>query len=261
MKTFLLVLLTACAAYTQGADVRPRFEVASVKRSNECLGGHNAIDPGSVTLSGVPLKIVMMEAFKVKVEQIEGPSWLETECIDVSAKIPQGAPSDQVPSMLQALLAERFRMAEHKEDRTRSGYALVVDKGGPKFKEDDPKEGFMRTADGRQLAYIPRAGSGRGGLKGVITMAQLASSLSREWYGPVEDATGLTGKYDIDVSWVRDTASAPNDPVAPGAEAPAPEGPNLFAALRESLGLRLERRNVQVPFVVIDHIERVPTEN
>jgi uncharacterized protein (TIGR03435 family) len=205
----------------------------------------------------------MMEAFKVKVEQIEGPSWLETECIDVSAKIPQGAPSDQVPAMLQTLLAERFKLAEHKEDRTRSGYALVVDKGGPKFKDDDPKAGFMRTPDGRQVAYIGRFG--RGGMKGVITMASLASSLSREGYGPVEDATGLTGKYDIDVSWVRDAASAPNDPTAPapapGADSPASEDRNLFAALRDSLGLRLERRSVQVQFVVIDHIERIPTEN
>jgi uncharacterized protein (TIGR03435 family) len=200
----------------------------------------------------------------VKVDQIEGPSWLETDCFEISAKIPEGVPSDHLPAMLQALLTERFKLAAHKEDRSRSGYALVVDKGGPKFKEDDPNTNFMGAGHAGQM-YIGRGG--HGALKGVMTMASLASSLSREGYGPVQDLTGLTGKYDIDLSWMRDPDFAPTavDATAsaatgPGADVPAPE-PNLFSALREQLGLKLERRNVQVQFVVIDHIERIPTEN
>jgi len=257
----LLVLPVAFSVNGQNAPVQPRFEVASVKRADQCFGP-NSMDPGSVALRGVPLKAVLMEAFKVKMEQIEGPSWLETECFDISAKIPDGG-RDQIPAMLQSLLAERFKLAAHKEDRPRSGYALVVDKNGPKFKEDDPKANFMGPGRAGMMA-IGR--SGNGGLKGAMTMATLASSLSRQGYGPVEDATGLTGKYDIELHWAPDPAFAPRDPTAstatlPGADIPAPEGSSLFAALRESLGLNLERRNVQVRFVVIDHLERIPTEN
>ncbi|MDR3701058.1 MAG: TIGR03435 family protein [Candidatus Sulfopaludibacter sp.] len=267
MKTFLLFLIAVpatCIENAQDVPIQPKFEVASVKRTDRCFAGNSSIDPGSVTLKGVPLKGVLMEAFQVKMEQIEGPSWLETDCFEISAKMPEGATKDQLPAMLQALMTERFKLAAHQEARPRSGYALVVDKGGPKVKEDDPKTNFMRSPDGRQLWAF--GASGHGLLKGVMTMATLASNLSRQGYGPVQDATGLTGKYDIDLTWAPDPAFAPRDPAAsaatlPGADIPAPEGPSLFTALRESLGLRMERRDVRVQFVVIDHIERIPTEN
>lgn len=266
MKTFLLFFIAVpatCIANAQSAPAQPQFEVASVKRADECRF-NTSIDPGSIALLGVPLKPVLMEAFKVKTEQIEGPSWLETDCFDISAKLPEGATPDQVPAMLQALLAERFKLVARKEDRSRSGYALVVDKGGPKCKEDDPNANFMGPGRAGQMA-IGRGG--RGALKGVMTMAALAGSLSTQGYGPVQDLTGLTGKYDIALTWTRDNAFEPaaagataSAATPPGAETPAPE-PNLFAALRESLGLKLERRNLQVQFVVIDHIERIPTGN
>ncbi|MEO8597684.1 MAG: TIGR03435 family protein [Candidatus Solibacter sp.] len=267
MKSYLLFLIAvaaSCMASAQNAPVQPKFEVASVKRADQCFGARNSIDPGSVSLRGMPLKIVLMEAFKVKAEQVEGPSWLDADCFDIFAKIPEGVPSNQVPAMLQALLTERFRLAAHEEDRPRSGFALVVDKGGPKFKEDDPKANFMRGPDGKQLTFFGFAS--HGGVKGVMTMAMLAGNLSREVYGPVEDATGLAGKYDIDLTWAREPGLAPREPTAsasalPAADIPAPEGPSLFTALRDSLGLRLERRNVPVRFVVVEHIERTPTEN
>ena len=266
MKTLLLFIVTVGAAgiaNAQNAGMQPKFEVSSVKRAEQC-GGRNSIDPGSVTFRGVPLKGVLMEAFQVKMDQIEGPSWLESDCYEISGKIPEGVAREQLPAMLQALVAERFKVAAHKEDRARSGWALVVDKGGLKAKEDDPKENYMRGSNGRQLMAFGFGGHGL--LKGVMTMATLASNLSRQGYGPVEDATGLTGKYDIDLTWTPDKgfetgavdATAAGSP--PGAEIPAPE-PSLFAALRESLGLKLERRRVQVQYLVIDHIERIPTEN
>jgi len=253
---FLIAVPASFIANAQNVPIKPKFEVASVKRSDQCFGGRNSIDPGIVALKGMPLKLVLMEAFKVKVEQIEGPGWLDTDCFDISGKIPEGATTEQLPAMLQALFADRFKMAAHKEDRTRSGWALVVDKGGPKLKEDDPNANFMHSRDGRQLTAF--SAGGRGLVKGVMTMSTLAANLSREGYGQVEDSTGLTGKYDIDLTWARDPASAASPP---GADVPAPEGPSLFDALRQSFGLRLERRNVQVQFVVIDHIERTPTEN
>jgi uncharacterized protein (TIGR03435 family) len=250
----LLASLIALSALAQ-----PKFEVASVKRAERCFTGNSSIDPGSVTLKGLPLRAVLMEAFKVKMDQVEGPTWLDTDCYEISAKFPEGAGKDQMPEMLQALMAERFKLAARKEDRTKSGYALVVDKGGPKFKEDDPKANFM--GEGARPGLMLFGANGHGALKGVMTMTTLASNLSRQGYGPVEDQTGLTGRYDIALFWTPDKAFEPNAGDAPpGAEIPAP-GPNLFTALRESLGLRMERRTVQVPFVVIDHIERTPTGN
>jgi uncharacterized protein (TIGR03435 family) len=240
------------------------FEVASVKRAERCEFGRT-IDAGSVSLKGMPLKPILVTAFGMRADQIEGPSWLESDCFDISAKLPAGASLDQLPDMLLALLTERFRLAAHKEDRPRSGYALVVDKGGPKFKEDAPNSNFARSPDGRQIYYFGAAG--HGALKAVWTMASLAGYLSGRGYGPVQDSTGLTGKYDIDLSWApnldfepRPLGPTPSADTPPGADIPAPEA-DLFAALRESLGLRLERRNIPAQFVVIDHIERVPTEN
>lgn len=234
----------------------------AVKRADQC-GGLNSIDPGSVAFRRVPLKGVLMEAFQVKMELIEGPSWMETDCFDISAKIPEGGTRDQLPAMLQMLLVERFKLVAHKENRVRSGYALVVDKGGLKFQEDDPKTNFMGKNARPGLTLF--GAFGHGALKGVMTMDRLAAHLSRQGYGPVEDATGLTGKYDVDLTWTPDKASEPTggdvtaSAATPPADIPAPEA-SLFTALRDK-GLRLERRNVQVQFVVIDHIEQIPTEN
>jgi uncharacterized protein (TIGR03435 family) len=263
MKVFFASLLALSLAFTakgQNASVQPRFEVASVKRTNEC-GGRNYIGPGSVALRGVFLKAVLMEAFQVKTNQIQGPSWLETDCFDMDAKIPVDGNMGQIPAMFQALLTERFKLAAHTEDRVRPGYALVVDKGGLKVKEDDPKGNFMGSHAGQTFF----GAFGHGAVKGAMSMAGLAATLSTEGYGPVQDETGLTGKYDIDLSWTRDPDLAPHDPAAsattpPSADAPVATGVDLFAAIR-ALGLRLERRDVPVQFVVIDHVERVPTEN
>jgi uncharacterized protein (TIGR03435 family) len=274
MKTLLASLIATGATYyagAQNAPVQAKFEVASVKRADQCSLGRT-IDPRSVTLRGTPLKPLLMQAFNVKLEQIDGPAWLESECFDISAKIPDGGSLGQLPAMLQSLLNERFKLAAHKEDRPSKGYALVVDKGGPKCKEDNPNVNFVAQGAPRG-AKIPQGSvlfgaNGNGRLKGVMTMALLASNLARQGYGPVQDATGLTGKYDIDLTWTPDPAFspagqlAPASPMTPAADIPAaPEGSSLFTAVRESLGLRLERRDIPVQFLVIDRIERIPSEN
>jgi uncharacterized protein (TIGR03435 family) len=260
----LTISLSAiCSIAALRAADQPKFETASVKRTNSCEF-NTSLDPAVLTLNGVPLIAVLTQAFKVRTDQIEGPPWLDADCFAISAKLPEGANKDQVPVMLQTLLTERFKLAAHKEQRPRSGYALVVDKGGPKFKEDDPQMRFMGKLPQSSTQFGFR---GNGRLKGIMTMAALAGYLSKRGYGPVQDLTGLTGKYDIDLSWTADPAFEPRgvDAAAPAA-LPSAGGPavleaNLFAALRESLGLKMERRDVSVEFVVIDHIERVPTEN
>ena len=247
----VMLVLAACAGAQQ-----PKFETASVKRA-EC-SFNNSIDPGMISLKGDPLKPVLVQAFHVRADQIEGPAWLDTDCFDIIARMPEGAPPDQLGAMLQAMLAERFGLTVHRETRQRAGYSLVVEKGGPKCPEDDPKKDFM---GGRGVMRLRRGG---GGIKRVMTMAQLAAYLSGLGYGPVEDATGLTAKYDMDLSWAQDPAFEHSNPLAPPPERPnAPPAPtaDLFTALREQLGLRLDRHTVPMEFLVIDHIDRVPTGN
>src|SRR5262249_9505396 len=124
---FVALLVTGSVA------AQPKFEVASVKQASECTYDHTS-GPGQVVL-GVPLSPILMTSFKVSKDQIIGPSWLESDCFQVVAKLPQGSTPDQIPEMLQALLSERFKLSAHKESRPSTIYALVVDKGGPKVKE------------------------------------------------------------------------------------------------------------------------------
>jgi len=211
-----------------------------------------------------------MEAFQVKTYQIVGPSWLDEDCFEIVAKMPEGATADQIPAMLQALLAERFKLAAHKEDRPRPVYALVVDKGGPKFKEANLN---FRRMGPRPGEVMFRAATDTQGFKGAMTMATLAHFLSGRLDRPVQDFTGLEGKYDIDLAWAPDpgidrlSPSAVSFTAATAASGdtradlpPAPTA-TLFTAIRESLGLKLEPRNAPVEMLVIDHVERVPTGN
>jgi uncharacterized protein (TIGR03435 family) len=258
------IALSGISAFAAQSADQPRFEAASVKRAARCTM-ENTVDPGMIALNGDPLKVILMEAFNVKTDQIVGPSWLDADCFAINAKIPVGATKDQLPGMLQALLAERFKLAVHKESRPRPGYALVVDKNGPKMKASDPNPNAAGPPAG-QVTFSATLQSS--GIKGSMTMATLARLLSLKVAGPVEDLTGLKGKFDVDISWALDPSFERPEPFAianaeahPNADLPPAPTADLFAAIRESLGLRLEARKEQVEVVVIDSIERVPTEN
>ena len=162
-----IVLSTIGAFAAQNAPDQPKFEVASVKRTDRCEF-NVSVDPGSITLNGVPLKGVLRDAFKVQPDQIEGRSWLDADCFEISAKMPEGATRDQLPAMLQALLIKRFKLAVHEEGRLRPGYALVVDKDGPKLKESSPSSNFMGAHAGKLFIG---AAPGYSALKASMTTA------------------------------------------------------------------------------------------
>lgn len=256
-----VALSAVCAIATLSGGDQPKFEVASVKKVGRGMI-HNSLDPGSVTLKGDPLKLVLMEAFSVKTYEIVGPSWLDEDCFDIVAKMPKGATKDQIPAMLQSLLVERFKLAAHKEDRPRPVYAMVVDKGGPKFKEANLN--FRRTGP-RSGEMTFRASPDTAGFKGAMTMAKLAHFLSGRLDRPVQDFTRLTGTYDIDLSWSPDPSIDRQSPAAAFGDTRADVATDptatLFTAMRDLLGLKLERRNEPVEMLVIDHVERVPSEN
>ncbi len=258
----LLVLVIAVAAV--GVLAAQKFEAASVKVADRC-SLENTIDATTVGLHGDPLNVVLMTAFNVKGDQIIGPSWLDSDCFTIDAKMPAGATKDQLPSLLQALLVERFGLVAHKESREKQGFALVVDKNGPKVKASD-----MNSPDTIRNAGRVQFGAtlNSSGIKGSMTMATLARLLSNRLKAPVEDLTGLQGKYDVDISWALDPALERPDQYAidyardhPNVETPPAPQADLFMAVRDSLGLKLEARKQQVEVVVIDHIERVPTGN
>jgi uncharacterized protein (TIGR03435 family) len=252
------VILASLALHAADA---PKFETASVKRM-PCGIINNSLGPGTVVLRGDPLSVILVEAFKVKAYQIVGPSWLDTDCFEIVAKMPEGATGDQVPAMLQTLVVERFQMAARKEERPGPVYALVVDKGGPKFQAASAN--FNRMGQRPGLVMF-RAGPTQG-FKGIMTMAKVAGYLSGNLDRPVRDLTGLEGTYDIDVSWAFDPAiDRPGANTLAGRqdrlELPPPPAATLFAAIRETLGLRLDARKEPVEMLVIDHVERTPVEN
>lgn len=209
----------------------------------------------------------------MKTDQIVGPSWLDSDsdCFTIDATIPQGTDSNQLPAMLQALLVERFKLVFHRESKSRAGYSLVVDKNGPKLKESDPNSPSMRAHAGEvTFGASPTASQ----IKGSMTIASLARFVSHNLDAPVEDATGLKGRYDIDVSWLPDWSIEKKGRFAQEFEVTHPDsadntsslptgGPkeDIFTSFRNSLGLRLERHKESVDVIVIDHIEHIPTAN
>jgi uncharacterized protein (TIGR03435 family) len=173
--------------------------------------------------------------------QIEArPAWLDSDCYDISAK-PEGGiklTREQLRPLLQDLLQQRFHLAVRHETRLVSGYALVVAKGGSKLQ---PTKGGV-TPNWRDNFSA-------GNLKGRnLTTAFLAQQLTPLAGLPCVDRTGLTGNYDISAEY------------APDLDHDSPL-PSLFTALQETLGLKLEPQKVPVDFIIIDHIDRTPTEN
>jgi len=288
---------------TSGTSVGPGGGVMIQRR----MGG----DPGRVDYANVTLKLVLARAYGVKDFQISGPEWLDSQGYDITAKVPEGVPTSMVPAMLQRLLAERFHVVSHKEMKTLPVYALTIAKGGPKLKEIDPAIVASYNTDnagrGGQGGAPPPppppdaprvgmrggvpvvAGAGRPGgiavamgstgitLRGQITLASLTNSLSNFMDHPVLDQTGLSGTYDIDLTWMPDETSRTGGrgmmlgpPPGAGAagggeghgqrtEANEPVG-NVFQALQQ-LGLKLEATRSPVETIVVDKADKVPTEN
>jgi uncharacterized protein (TIGR03435 family) len=218
------------------------FEVASVKRSAQ-QSGHGLIlvrpgqpvDPERINWTSVSLKSVVMAAWRVGPDQVAGPQWIEDERYDVTAKLPTGASQDQMPAMLQNLLADRWHLIAHTERRPRLMYALTVAKGGPKLKAAAEKPASEPGEDHIQAMNT--------------TVATFAGLLSGWLHHPVLDETGIQGKYDITLH----VAVADLNGMGSSES-------SIFNAVQE-LGLKVESRSVPDKFVVVDKADRIPTEN
>jgi uncharacterized protein (TIGR03435 family) len=181
--------------------------------------------------------------------------------------------------MLRALLAERFSLSSHWEDKTISAYTLTVDADGLKLKPSDRRGDSAETETPPYSFYKPTTGLTH--FDGSVTLAKLASRLSAEMDRPVVDATGISGAFDIylDAHIPPKTIPLPPipafqgqppisaNPVEPETDWKLPNGrvvpgnaPPISSALRK-LGLRLERSKVPVKVLVIDTLNKIPTEN
>jgi uncharacterized protein (TIGR03435 family) len=269
----ILVIAAAClSAYGQS------FEVASIRASAPpgngrfnigMKGGPGTRDPGRFICDLCNLSMLVTAAFDIKNFQLTGPSSLNTERFDVAATIADGATKEQFRMMLQNLLAERFKMTVHHEKKEMAVYELVVAKGGPKLKESvEEPAGRDEAGNGPTMTFRFGGGASTYNAKGQ-TMEQLANMLANRVGKPVTDGTGLTGKYDYSLTFAMDVAGMMAKqgiavpPPSSGVVAPTADpdsGPTIFSAV-QALGLKLEQKKGMVDIVVVDHIEKVPTEN
>jgi uncharacterized protein (TIGR03435 family) len=230
---------------------RRTFEVASVKRSPPPTGnGINSmmkLDPGRLTCSNVSLKKLIYESYGVKDYQVSGPDWLGTEIYDITATVPPGVTRDDVQAMIQSLLADRFRLSLHRDTKEMPVLALVVGKSGSKLQEVEFARGSTSASFGKFTAV-------------TVPIRNFTEFLSRQTGRPVLDMTDLKGFYSFTLSYTPDQApSVPGPDNGPIAESAV--GASLFTAIQEQLGLKLEARKAPVEILVVDHAEKVPTEN
>src|SRR5271157_834583 len=199
IKTFAVAIFAALMlrpADNQAPADSAAFEVASVKRSSGISPGTGRIrstgfretsDPGQVTYTGATLRLLVMRAFDLKEHQINGPAWLDTERYDLVAKVPKGAPKEQVPEMLQRLLADRFKLVVHWESKQQRVYGLTVSSGGHHLKASGAE------SQGRASVAFT---AGRVQMNGM-TLGRFAEVLTTFLGYPVVDMTGIQGEFDI----------------------------------------------------------------
>lgn len=248
------------------------FDVVSI-RQNLSGGIHDDFGPtpDGYRMTNKPLLLAIITAYVPQsgdgalfTNNVVGlPDWAQRDNFDIDAKVSEAdlaewrTPTTQkvmLRAMLQAMLADRFKLAVHREMKEVSVYSLVLAKNGPKFKDTDPADphpGGLRLPGGAVM--VPENAGHSIHFYGA-SMATLASLLSSSAARPVQDETGLTGKYDFVIQ----------KPDSEGAPAPVPQeaadpGPTVFSVV-EALGLKLEPAKGSVETLVVDHVER-PSEN
>jgi uncharacterized protein (TIGR03435 family) len=278
-----------------------RFEVASVHTADskppytpiaaagEIKGGPGTDDPTRMTFTWVLARRLFMDAFALPLDQISGSDWVMSNDarFDISAIVPAGATKEQANEMLLNLLKERFHLTYHSEKKDFDAYTLVVAKGGSKLKDaapaegplpEPPQPGTIAVAAPQDRDGFPQLPAGRPNFQGrtqngvtrwtfrMETPQQLSSLLQFQLRGSrVVDKTGLTGQYDFHLEF--SNVGLPG-PMGIALAAPLPGeadqsdlAPDLFSALEKQLGLKLEKSKTQLGVIVIDHMDKQPTEN
>jgi uncharacterized protein (TIGR03435 family) len=282
------------------------YEVATIKAYKPGVGEGPGVmrvgimnAPDGFTASGATLQMLVSVAYGIQNFQITGaPDWfnndqfeidakMESSVADALAKMSQDDRNLARQKMLQALLADRFKLTIHRETKEMPAYILTIGKNGSKLveaKPPDPQAAAPAGSGGgdRGGSGGPgRGGPGRGGIStsggpggvtvsaGSVPMAALVRILSQSLRGPVIDKTGLTGNYALSLKFMPENFGGGGGPGfatppaggAPGAPAPPdpaadPVGPTLLVAVQEQLGLKLDKSKGQAEIIVIDHVEK-----
>jgi len=257
------IAILACGARAQAPTVPTRFDVATIKPSAVDNGDFAvySLPGGTLICTGVTLKMLIMEAYDVKAFQISGgPSWVGTALWDLEAKVEglQGRlPLAQERLMLRALLEDRFRLKVLSETKEMPVFALVVATGGSK----------LIPHAGEAIPYGQRFRLGLG-LYSVKqgNIAMFVTMLTRELWRSVIDKTDLKGEYDFTLEWTPQPGQGGPEslglPPQPLESAPPvnPDGPSIFSALQEKLGLRLDSQKGPIEIIAIERVEK-PSEN
>jgi uncharacterized protein (TIGR03435 family) len=283
------IVFLAVAWFAQ--NTLPAFEVASIRPSinapRQAVAAAGRTDGAQFRIAGLTIRDYISMGYAVKLNQISGPDWITTDRFDIAATLPEGSRPDQVPSMMQALLEDRFELKTHREKKEFPVYALRVSSSGLKMTEVLSDPGVEQT-DAKTPQTFTRQGSGRGISLDLgqgssfnfannkfeakkLTMASLASMLERFLDRPVMDLTGMNGSYDVAfdlspedyrVMLIR-AATAAGLVMSPDSlrildESPVPA--SLFEGLAK-FGLNLKAHRAPLDMLVVDNIRKTPTEN
>jgi uncharacterized protein (TIGR03435 family) len=309
MRLPILGVFAFTATCSALAQSNLTFEVASVRQSDfqsnaavkPMTGGPGTDDPGRMTWWRRSLGDLLVYAYGLKPDRILGPDWITSgdyliPRFDIVANVPNGATKEQVQVMLQNLLAERFSLSLHHEQKNFPAYELTVAKAGPKLKASSidpnnlappPKSHVQTLRDGivpelpEGFAGMASTPPGPSGVWHTIARAQFVSALVgllKSVTGEdVVDKTGLTGVYDFNLEYTTEGLTGNFADIAVllaqkaaalqarngqgTGEVQSPDGPNLFSALEKQLGLKLAKKSEPVDVLVIDHAEKVPAVN
>jgi uncharacterized protein (TIGR03435 family) len=230
MKTGTAIFLGVIGAFAQTADRPPAFEAATIKIGSVSTSETGGFDHGRCVIRWATLRHLVGSAYDTPVYRVVGgPKWVDTTRFDVSAKAEETASEAESRLMLRTFLTEQFHLHVHNEEQSVRVYLLQVDPRGSKLRES--------TAD----ATVPSGCSGAMTCR-KVTMATLAKALRAHGLGidvPVVDETGLKGTYDFSLKVAVEDANNDN-------------GPTIFRAVRDQLGLRLQASKRPVNFLVID---------
>ena len=237
------------------ADADPVFEVATIKPSDPNRRRLFSIGSTEVSTVGTTVNDLIVFAYGVHVRQISGaPAWVESDKFDITGK-PEGGgrPNpNQFKTMLQKLLADRFQLAFHRDKKQLTVYALTVGKNGPKLTRSEAASPIPNLPF--RLGNLPASNA---------TMEEFAGVMQAHLDRPVVDQTGLKGRFDFQLQWTPDETQSDSLRGA-GAPPKPPEGaetqPDLFTAIQQQLGLKLESTRAQTDVLVIDKVEK-PSEN
>ena len=255
LRTASAMLLAAAAGFGQTAPAGSTFEVASIRPAlpftPERLASGQIhfgirIDKALADFGQVSLVDLIATAYRVRSFQVSGPDWISVRRFDILAKLPQGASADSLPEMLQALLSDRFKLRLHRDSKEFSIYALVVGKGGSKLV---PKPADYDSTVKNNLQ--------------PMTMDDYAERFSLAVDRPVVNQTELKGEYMVSMTAINRARQRhalamagwrPNDAV------PDLWDSDIFGAV-QTLGLKLEPQKLPLTLLVIEQLEKSPTEN